>query len=304
MHRPPVDPLKPIRVNQSPFCLLLPDTVLVADTLIDASMDSPQTQTALVAWQQGLLPEEQAHIARAVSKRREEFTAGRNCARALMRRLDLPLQAVLTGQQREPLFPAELIGTISHTELKHSGNDIIKRYCACAINQQIRSSQQANLLSIGIDTEANQPLQTSTLSMISSHHERTQLTTLPKTLSMAATPDAANTAYIAAPHWETVLFSAKESFYKAYFPIMQQYLDFLDAEITLSPPDPSSSALIGEFSIQIINPTKLATVAQTQRTANASRLSATQLAQLHTQAHVGYFTWDSDFLYTAIVLEQ
>ena len=44
--------------------------------------------------------------------------------------------------------------------------------------------------------------------------------------------------------WNKVIFSAKESLFKCYYPLTYEYLDFLDAEFTLDPDTNTFSATI------------------------------------------------------------
>ncbi|MGW0200337.1 4'-phosphopantetheinyl transferase, partial [Nonomuraea sp. NPDC003201] len=46
-----------------------------------------------------LFPEEEAFIARAVDKRRREFTTARHCARRALDRLGLPAAPILPGER-------------------------------------------------------------------------------------------------------------------------------------------------------------------------------------------------------------
>lgn len=46
-----------------------------------------------------LYPEEEELVARAVAKRRREFTVVRSCARRAMEKLGVPAQPVLTGER-------------------------------------------------------------------------------------------------------------------------------------------------------------------------------------------------------------
>ena len=55
---------------------------------------------------EALLPEEEVLVARAVGKRRAEFTTVRTCARIALGRLGLPPAPLLSGPKREPLWPA------------------------------------------------------------------------------------------------------------------------------------------------------------------------------------------------------
>ncbi|HET7864794.1 MAG TPA: 4'-phosphopantetheinyl transferase superfamily protein [Burkholderiaceae bacterium] len=165
-------------------------------------------------WEGGLLPEEAAFIGRAVPKRQREFTAGRNCARLAMQQLGIaPVPPVKVGAQREPLFPPGLSGTITHTH----------EYCAAAV------LRQGEVRSIGIDAEVNGPL----------GDDIARLVLLPAEQAMAQT--------LAVPGLcvGKLVFSIKEAFYKAYFQVAGQYLDFLDACVSVAPRD-------GSFTLQVV----------------------------------------------------
>ena len=75
---------------------------------------------AAVAWKRmadaevELYPEERALVAKAVKKRQREFGVGRACARRALAELGLAPQAILSGETREPLWPAGIVGSISH----------------------------------------------------------------------------------------------------------------------------------------------------------------------------------------------
>ena len=45
-------------------------------------------------------------------------------------------------------------------------------------------------------------------------------------------------------YWPKVIFSAKESVYKCYFPLARNYLDFQDVELHISPQSGQFSAMI------------------------------------------------------------
>jgi 4'-phosphopantetheinyl transferase EntD len=165
-------------------------------------------------WEGGLLPEEAACIRHAVPKRQREFTAGRNCARLALQRLGLsPATAVRVGAQREPLFPAGVSGTLSHTH----------DYCAAAV------IRQGAVRSIGIDAEVNEPL----------GDDIARLVLLPAEQAMVHA--------LAVPGLcaDKLVFSIKEAFYKAYFQVAGRYLDFLDACVSLEPGDES-------FTLQVL----------------------------------------------------
>src|SRR5436190_1333063 len=106
---------------------LLPGAVVV----VEAIEDIPSAK---------LLPEEADALgAHAVEKRRREFAAGRHCARRALTRLGYADIAVPKGEDGEPRWPNDIVGSITHCA----------GYCAAAV---ARSSQ---LASIGIDGQVH-----------------------------------------------------------------------------------------------------------------------------------------------------
>ncbi len=152
-----------------------------------------------------LYPQEEAVISRAVEKRRREFRTVRHCARLAMRELGLPPAPVLPGEHREPLWPPGVVGSMTH----------------CAGYRAAAVARSRDLLTIGIDAEPHEPLPPDVLDAIALTEEQAQITKL--------------AAAHRAPHWDRVLFCAKESVYKAWFPLAQRWLGFSDAVITINP---------------------------------------------------------------------
>ncbi|MEU1055705.1 4'-phosphopantetheinyl transferase superfamily protein [Streptomyces sp. NPDC005876] len=159
-----------------------------------------------------LYPEEEALIVRAVAKRRREFTAVRSCARRAMEKLGVPPQPVLPGERGAPRWPAGLVGSMTHCE----------GYCAAAL------AHATDLASIGIDAEQDAPLPEGVLDAVALPAEAERLRKL-----------AADGARV---HADRLLFSAKESVYKAWFPLTRRWLDFSEADIefTVHPGAPGS----------------------------------------------------------------
>ncbi|MFE9443920.1 4'-phosphopantetheinyl transferase [Streptomyces sp. NPDC006602] len=150
-----------------------------------------------------LYPEEEAVLTQAVPKRRREFTAVRGCARRAMEKLGVPPQPVLPGERGAPRWPAGLTGSMTHCD----------GYCAAAL---VRAT---DLASVGIDAEPDGPLPDGVLHSVSLPAERDRLLRLAQ--------DHPGT------HWDRLLFSAKESVYKAWFPLTGQWLDFSEADIEI-----------------------------------------------------------------------
>ncbi|MET9523491.1 4'-phosphopantetheinyl transferase family protein [Streptomyces coeruleorubidus] len=169
-----------------------------------------------------LYPEEAALVARAVAKRRREFAVVRSCARRAMEKLGVPPQPVLPGERGAPRWPAGLVGSMTHCD----------GYCAAAL---VRAT---DLASVGIDAEAHGPLPEGVLPAVALPAEAERLRRL-----AAQRPDV---------HWDRLLFSAKESVYKAWFPLTGKWLDFTEADIEISA-DPGEH-LRGTFRATLLVP--------------------------------------------------
>jgi 4'-phosphopantetheinyl transferase EntD len=150
-----------------------------------------------------LYPEEESVVGRAVEKRRREFTTARACAREALAQLGQPHQAIPTGEKGEPLWPAGIVGSITHCD----------GYRACAV------ARAGDLVTVGVDAEPNQPLPDGLLGDIALPEEQEWLRYLAK-----QAPEA---------HWDRLLFSIKESIYKAWFPLAQRWLGFEDAVVAI-----------------------------------------------------------------------
>ncbi|WP_340374677.1 4'-phosphopantetheinyl transferase superfamily protein [Streptomyces sp. SS7] len=151
-----------------------------------------------------LYPEEEALVARAVPKRRREFTVVRSCARRAMEKLGVPPQPVLPGERGAPQWPDGLTGSMTHCA----------GYCAAAL---VRA---ADLASLGLDAEPHEALPEGVLKAVALPAEQERLARLD-----ALRPEV---------HWDRLLFSAKESVYKAWFPLTRKWLDFSEADIDVS----------------------------------------------------------------------
>lgn len=162
-----------------------------------------------------LFPEEEAVIAGAVDKRRREFTTARACARAALARLGLPPAPILPGPRGAPQWPDGVVGSMTHCA----------GYRACMV------ARDREFLTIGLDAEPHGKLPDGVLEMISSDEERKHLTTL-----AAAVPGT---------YWDRILFSAKESVYKAWFPLTQRWLGFENASVIITPEE-------GTFTAQLL----------------------------------------------------
>jgi 4'-phosphopantetheinyl transferase EntD len=148
-----------------------------------------------------LFPEEEKIIAQAVEPRRREYAAVRSCARICLRRLGYRPVPILPGVGGAPIWPAGVLGSMTHCA----------GYAAAAVARRPRIS------AVGIDAEPDAPLPDGVLELVATPAERDRLT--------ATRPETDG------PNWDRLLFSAKEAVYKAWFPLVGDWLDHQEAEI-------------------------------------------------------------------------
>lgn len=174
-----------------------------------------------------LYPGEEAVISRAVDKRRREFRTGRHCARRALRQLGLPPAPVLRGEHGEPQWPPGVVGSITHCAGYRAA--VVAHGC---------SQHSCGLRGLGIDAEPHEPLPAGVLEVIALDGEREHLSEL-------ATVEGSTC-------WDRVLFCAKETVYKAWFPLTRSWLGFTDAAIMINPG--TGDAGHGTFSARLLVP--------------------------------------------------
>ena len=142
-----------------------------------------------------LYPAEKAAIVSAVAKRQHEFIAGRVLAREALYQLRESPRPVLCGNNRSPIWPDGVVGSISHTT----------HWCAAAL------AHSEKIRSIGIDVEEESPLENALFPMVLGSDELMAI----EGLSIRKRGMAGK-----------IIFSAKEAFYKAQYPLTKKFLDF------------------------------------------------------------------------------
>ncbi len=139
-------------------------------------------------------------LVKAVVKRKSEFVAGRYLARQALISLGSKNTSVAIGDNREPLWPSSFTGSISHTE----------QFAICAI------AHKNNVKRIGIDVENLIDIKTAKdildVALVESEKKYLDKSTINKSILI------------------TVIFSAKESLFKALYPEVGRYFDFSVAE--------------------------------------------------------------------------
>jgi 4'-phosphopantetheinyl transferase EntD len=164
-----------------------------------------------------LWEEELEAIARSVPKRRREFSAGRAAARCALNTLGVPPGPIPANADRTPSWPMGFVGSISHCD----------NFCAAVVGCS------DDVAGVGFDVETVSPLSPEIADLIYDDEEAAHFSALPEA-----------TGY----EWGKLAFSAKEAFYKCYFPKVRSFLDFRDVSVSFSHMDASG---VGEFAISI-----------------------------------------------------
>lgn len=171
-------------------------------SVCEAYQDSPEY------W---LFPEEREVVGRAVDKRVREFTTARHCARRALAGLGVPAAPLLRGADGSPAWPAHIRGSITH----------------CAGYRAAAVAEAAAVPAIGIDAEPHRELPGGVLETISVPVEARHVSEL-----LRMRPEI---------RWDRLLFSAKESVYKACASV-QGDLGFRDILIAFAPEQGTFSA--------------------------------------------------------------
>ncbi|MBJ2181384.1 4'-phosphopantetheinyl transferase superfamily protein [Pseudomonas veronii] len=143
-----------------------------------------------------------ASIQRSVAKRQAEFLAGRLCARAALQQLDNLDCVPAIGEDRAPVWPPHISGSITHS----SGH-------AAAI-----VGHKAQWRGLGMDLE-------NVLSLERAERLAGEILTADELQRMARLPREQHARLV------TLTFSAKESLFKALYPIVQKRFYFEHAEV-------------------------------------------------------------------------
>ncbi|WP_202616679.1 4'-phosphopantetheinyl transferase family protein [Corynebacterium neomassiliense] len=182
------------------FAGLLPETTAVHTMTADAPLSV-------------LTDAERDFIARAVPSRQGEFAAARACARRALGDLGLgnpgsPVSLV-PGPERDITWPTGTLGSITHcTGLR-----------AAAVTR-VGQDDGSRVVGLGIDAEPHEPMDMESVDMVTVAAERRMLRRL--------------TARWPSVVWERVLFSAKESVFKTWFPLTRTWLDFTECELSVA----------------------------------------------------------------------
>jgi 4'-phosphopantetheinyl transferase EntD len=164
-----------------------------------------------------LYPEEAAQMLGAVDSRLREFATARACTRLALVKLGLSPVPILRGAWREPIWPDGVVGSITHCQ----------GYRAAAV------ARQSDIVTIGIDAEPDEPLPPGILEQVAVAQEIAWIATARSGV-----------------HWDRLLFSAKESVFKAWYPLARDWLGFEQAVVSFCPSERT-------FRVRVLIPTPM-----------------------------------------------
>lgn len=185
------------------------------DHLFDSSAVVVLTAPVSSAHIAALGPWEAAAVERAVEKRQREYATGRRLAREALRRCGIDSFELLNGDDRAPIWPPAISGTITHSDHR--------AVVAVGLESEIGT--------LGIDIEHRRGLKRSLWRM----------TLLPEEQAYLETLDASDREAMA-----LVIFSAKEALYKAQYPRSREYMEFFALRVEVLP-DPAHPTRRGDL---------------------------------------------------------
>jgi 4'-phosphopantetheinyl transferase EntD len=166
-----------------------------------------------------LFPEEERVVARALERRSREYATVRAHARACLGRLGQPPVPIVPGPGGAPVWPEGVLGSMTHCE----------GYAAAAVGLA------PPLYAMGIDAEPDAPLPDGVLDLVATAAELALLA------GVANLEDG--------PCWDKLLFSAKESVYKAWCPVVGTWLDPQETEIVFHPGRSTFTAVLSRHGL-------------------------------------------------------
>lgn len=153
-----------------------------------------------------LFPAEHERIERAVPTRKHEYSTGRWLARLALSAIDHPPVPILGGPANEPLWPAGVVGSLTHSAA----------FCAVAIGRA------TDYRGIGLDLELSRPPSSDIAHLIVAASEPPEYRTEP---------------------WLRLVFSAKEAVFKCVYPLAKRFIDFHEVAVALDEDSRSFAAI-------------------------------------------------------------
>lgn len=129
-------------------------------------------------------------------KRKQDFLAGRLCAKRALSKLGIEVDVIAMDSNRAPLWPLGITGSITHTQT----------WALAAVSKSLQA--------LGLDAE---------VLMSKERYEKLE--------KMIVNTDEKKLIHSNLTLFPTLVFSAKESLYKALYPHCLEYFGFLEASM-------------------------------------------------------------------------
>ncbi len=183
--------------RSSPSATEAGEHLLSVQAALDELLPEAASCVVPIPCQESAYPEELVCVAHADTRRQQAFTAGRVAARRALTALGITQFPVLRGGWGEPIWPPAVVGSISHSD-----------------QLGIASVAYADsLYSLGLDLQIQRTLKVGIERVICTGAEHSL-------------------------HWHTdknaallILFSVKESAYKALHPLLRRHIGFKDIRV-------------------------------------------------------------------------
>ncbi len=173
----------------------------LAQTIARLYPDGVQTSAVAICRNpRPLLPDEQRTIAGMSRHRLRQFSHGRACARTVLEALGHGGAAVPVGASRAPVWPAGIVGSISHTH---------DWAAAAAAPVSIAGG-------LGLDIEEDGPLPAELRKLVCTTEENRWLDLQPDPGDLAK-----------------LIFCAKESLFKCLWPELRTFIDFQQVRLVI-----------------------------------------------------------------------
>jgi len=187
------------------FCAMFPSGVNVDARVIDPG------------YVHELFPQEAILAAGFAPARLAEFATGRASLRFIIERLTGRVTPVEIGERREPIFPRDVVGSITHS------TGVVATAVAPA----------AIFAGIGLDMEVASSVSVELLSLV-----------------ISASEACAKPANLECSVWLAMHFAGKEAVFKAIHPIIRRYIDFHDIELSFSGSNFVATPRTGDASVR------------------------------------------------------
>jgi 4'-phosphopantetheinyl transferase EntD len=170
-----------------------------------------------------LFVEEEDYIRKAVPGRRKEYAAGRAAARKALACAGGHVAPIVADADRSPRWPMGFSGSITHCE----------GFCSAVV------ARVEDAAALGFDAELSDPLGADVHHLVCRTKDIEHFRRLPR---------------VDGVDWPKLAFSAKESFYKCYYPTTRSLLGFRDVSVAFS--IDAEAPARGTFSVVLEDKTK------------------------------------------------